>query len=184
MRLDPTLWLRRSVLLANGLALLAGLTMVVLAAVLSNQTVLWTLIGLVGGALVSATIVTFTLGGISLTETITQVDSALLRGLQSVLAPIRDPVIQSALGSYRWDCWLSCAADDDPYPDYAYQALRISYRINDLPDAIRFVCAASRDDRVLDQLTADHYVFRWLIDDHLDVSDPHIFRIGQVRIDG
>ena len=90
MRSQPTPWLRRSVLLANGLALLVGLILVVIAASLSSQTVLWTIAGVIGGALVSATVVTFTLGGISLTETITQVDSALLRGLQSVLSPVRE----------------------------------------------------------------------------------------------
>jgi hypothetical protein len=171
------------VLLANGLALLIGLVLVVVASSLSNQTVLWTIAGVIGGALVSATVVTFTLGGISLTETITQVDSALLRGLQSVLGPVRETVLTGALSAYRWDCWLGCPGADDPYPDYAYQALRISYRLDDLPSAIRFVCAATRDDRALEQLTAEEYVFRWLIDDHLGVGDPRVFRIGIVRID-
>jgi hypothetical protein len=183
MRSEPTPWLRRSVLLANGLALLVGLILVVTAASLSSQTVLWTIAGVIGGALVSATVVTFTLGGISLTETITQVDSALLRGLQSVLSPVRETVLNGAISAYRWDCWLAWPGADDPYPDYAYQALRISYRIDTLPPAIRFVCAATRDDRVLEQLTADDYVFRWLIDDHLKVGDPHVFRIGNVRVD-
>jgi hypothetical protein len=183
MRVEPTLWLRRSVLLANGLALLVGLVLVIIAASLSSQTVLWTIAGVIGGALVSATVVTFTLGGISLTETITQVDSALVRGLQSVLTPVRETVLAGALSAYRWDCWLACPSDDDPYPDYAYQALRISYRLDNLPPAIRFVCAATRNDQVLEQLTADDYVFRWLIDDHLQVGDPHIFRVSMVRID-
>ncbi len=183
MRSGSTPWLRRSVLLANGLALLVGLILVVIAASLSSQTVLWTIAGVIGGALVSATVVTFTLGGISLTETITQVDSALLRGLQSVLSPVRETVLNGAISAYRWDCWLAWPGADDPYPDYAYQALRISYRIDTLPSTIRFVCAATRDDRVLEQLTADDYVFRWLIDDHLKVDDPHVFRIGNVRVD-
>jgi hypothetical protein len=183
MRSEPTPWLRRSVLLANGLALLVGLILVVIAASLSSQTVLWTIAGVIGGALVSATVVTFTLGGISLAETITQVDSALLRGLQSVLGPVRETVLSGAISAYRWDCWLAWPGADDPYPGYAYQALRISYRIDTLPPAIRFVCAATRDDRVLEQLTADDYVFRWLIDDHLKVGDPNVFRIGNVRVD-
>jgi hypothetical protein len=159
MRIDPTYWLRRSVLLANGLALLTGLVLVVLAALFANQAVLWTVIGVIGGAFVSATVVTFTLGGISLNETIVQVDSALLRGLQSVLSPVREPMMAGALSSYRWDCWIGCASEDDPLPDYAYQALRISYRLDTLPGTIRFVCAATREDRILEQFTAEDYAF-------------------------
>src|SRR6266516_475402 len=183
MRIGQTVWLRRSLLLANGLALLGGMVLVALAAWLSSQAVLWSIIDIIGGALVSATIVTFALGGISLNETITQVDSALLRGLQSVLNPIREPVLAGALSAYRWDCWLGCPDADDPLPDYAYQAIRISYRLDKLPTAIRFVCAATREDRILERFTTEDYVFRWLIDDHLPVSDPHVFRIGAVRID-
>jgi hypothetical protein len=40
MSSEPTPWLRRSILLANGLALLVGLVLVVITASLSSQTVL------------------------------------------------------------------------------------------------------------------------------------------------
>jgi hypothetical protein len=115
MRAEQTLWLRRSVLLANALALLGGLVLVVPAAWRSSSTVLWTVVGVIGGALVSATVVTFTLGGISLNETIVQVDSALLRGLQSSStrsvsrwSPVRSPATAGTAGSaVRWRTTLS-----------------------------------------------------------------------------
>lgn len=182
MKPAPTVWLRRAVLLANALALLAGLVLVV-AGVLVGQGTLGTVLNVIGGALVSAGIVSFALGGITLSETVAQVDSALMRGLQSVLTPVRDPIYADALSSYRWDCWIAAAAPDDHHPDYAYQNLRISYRVDSLPTALRFVCAATRDDQILDSYTAEDYAFRWLVDDHLDVGDPMIFRVGMVRVD-
>lgn len=179
----PTVWLRRTVLLANGLALLAGLLLVVLGAIQANQQPAGQILGVIGGGLVSAGIVSFALGGITLSETVAQVDSALMRGLQSVLTPVRDPIYAGSVASYRWDCWITAAAADDRYPEYVYQNLRISYRIEELPAALRFVCAATRDDRLLEQYRAENYAFRWLVDEQLDVSDPMVFRVGMVRID-
>lgn len=179
---SPTVWLRRAVLLANGLALLAGLVLVIAAALFAQEPVK-SVLNVIGGALVSAAVVSFALGGITLSETVAQVDSALMRGLQSVLTPVRDPLYAGAWSSYRWDCWLAAAAPDDQHPDYAYQNLRISYRTDTLPSSLRFVCAATRQDRILEDYAAEGYAFRWLVDDHLDVGDPMIFRVGMIRID-
>ncbi len=182
-RAVPAIWIRRSVLLANALALLVGLVLVVIAAFLSNQQVLATVLSLIGGAFVSAAVVTLVLGALAVRETVEQVDSALLRGLQDVLDPIRDPVFAGSQVAYRWDCYLACPLPDDEHPDYAYQNMRISYRIDTLPSAFQLVCAASRDDRALEEFRAEDYIFRWLVDDDLDPTDPMVFRVGMVQID-
>jgi hypothetical protein len=57
---------------------------------------------------VSASVVTLVLGALAVKETTEQVDSAVLRGLQDVLEPIRDPVFAGSLMAYRWDCYLAC----------------------------------------------------------------------------
>lgn len=151
MRAAPAVWIRRSVLLANALALVVGLVLVVTAAFLSNQQVIATVLSLIGGAFVSAAVVTLVLGALAVRETVEQVDSALLRGLQDVLDPIRDPVFAGSLVAYRWDCFLACPLADDEHPDYAYQNMRISYRVDAVPAALQLVCAASRDDRALEE---------------------------------
>jgi hypothetical protein len=182
-RAVPAVWIRRSVLLANALALVVGLVLVVIAAFLSKQQVPATVLSLIGGAFVSAAVVTLVLGALAIRETVDQVDSALLRGLQDVLDPIRDPVFAGSMVAYRWDCYLACALPDDEHPDYAYQNMRISYRIDTLPSVLQLVCAASRDDRALDEFRAEDFVFRWLVDDDLDPTDPMVFRVGMVQVD-
>jgi hypothetical protein len=129
-------------------------------------------------------VVTLALGQLAVSETTEQVDSALLRGLQEVLEPIRDPVFAGSLVAYRWDCYLACPPGNDPFPDYAYQCMRISYRVDSLPNELRLMCAASRDDRALEEFKADDYVLRWLVDDDLDPLDATTFTVGLVRIDG
>jgi hypothetical protein len=62
MRAAPAVWIRRSVLLANALALVVGLVLVVIAAFLSEQQVVATVLSLIGGAFVSAAVVTLVLG--------------------------------------------------------------------------------------------------------------------------
>jgi hypothetical protein len=183
MRAVPAVWIRRSVLLANALSLVVGLVLVVIAAFLSEQQVLATVLSLIGGAFVSAAVVTLVLGALAVRETVEQVDSALLRGLQDVLDPIRDPVFAGSMVAYRWDCYLACPLPDDDHRDYAYQNQRISYRIDTLPSVLRLVCAASRDDRALEEFRAEDYVFRWLVDDELDPTDPMVFRVGMVQVD-
>jgi hypothetical protein len=171
------------VLLANALALVVGLVLVVIAAFLSNQQVLATVLSLIGGAFVSAAVVTLVLGALAVRETVEQVDSALLRGLQDVLDPIRDPVFAGSLTAYRWDCFLGCPMPDDDHPDYAYQNMRISYRVDAVPGVLQLVCAASRDDRALEEFRAEDFILRWLVDDELDPTDPMVFRVGMVCVD-
>ncbi len=183
MRAAPAVWIRRSVLLANALALVVGLVLVVIAAFLSEQQVVATMLSLFGGAFVSAAVVTLVLGALAVRETVEQVDSALLRGLQDVLDPIRDPVFAGSLVAYRWDCFLACPLPDDEHPDYAYQNMRISYRVDAVPATLQLVCAASRDDRALEEFRAEDFILRWLIDDDLDPTDPMIFRAGIVFVD-
>lgn len=100
------------------------------------------------------------------------------------MTPIRDPLYGSALAAYRYDCHLLCPPAGDPEPDYLYQCVRISYRVEELPAVLRVVCAASRDDRALEGLEAEDYILRWMVDDNLDVADDRIFSFGGIRIDG
>jgi hypothetical protein len=176
--------MRRSVLLANALSLLVGLVLVVIAQFLGKQQVLATVLSLVGGAFVSAAVVTLALGALAVRETVEQVDRALLRGLQDVLDPIREPVFAGSMVAYRWDCHLACPLSDDEHPDYAYQAMRISYRSDTLPPAVQLICAASRNVRALEEFRAEDFIFRWLVDDDLDPGDPMVFRVGMVCVDG
>ena len=132
---------------------------------------------------VSASVVTLVLGALAVKETTEQVDSAVLRGLQDVLEPLRDPVFAGCLMAYRWDCYLACPYPDDTCPGYAYQNMRISYRVDTLPNELRLVCVASRDTRALEGFTADDYILRWLVDDTLDPTDPMVFRVGEVQVD-
>jgi hypothetical protein len=169
--------------LGNVLSLVLGTVLVVIGTVLTKQSVIATLLGLIGGAFVSASIVTLVLGALAVRETTEQVDSAVLRGLQDVLEPLRDPVFAGSLVAYRWDCHLACPMPEDEHPDYAYQNMRISYRVDTLPAALRVVCAASRDDRALEAFKAEDYILRWLVDDDLDPTDPKVFRVGMLSVD-
>jgi hypothetical protein len=180
---DHRAWIRRAVLLANLLALLFGLLLVVLGTVLGKQSVLPTILGLFGGAFVSAAVVSLALGSLAVRETTEQVDSAVVRGLRDVLEPVRDPIFAGSLVDYRWDCYLGCPPSTDPQPDYAYQCFRISYRIHHLPKELKVVCAASRDERAVEDFQTDDYILRWLVDDHLDPADPVIFAVDDVRVD-
>ncbi|MBV2151393.1 hypothetical protein [Kitasatospora sp. SUK 42] len=175
--------LRKILALANALGLTAGLVCVVAAALLTHQPVLATVLSLVGGAFVSASAVTLAIGSLTVRETTEQVDSAVLRGMQDVLGPVRDPLFAGALSAYRYDCLLSPAPAGDAHPDYLYQSFRISYRIESLPKAVTIACLASNDDAGLDGFTGSECLLRWMIDDNLDPDDPEIFTVGVVRVD-
>ena len=175
--------LRKIVVLVNVLAMTVGLVCVVTATLLSHQQVATTVLSLIGGAFVSAAVVTLAIGSLTVRETTEQVDKAMLRGLQDVLGPVRDPLLAGALSAYRWDCLLSCPPAGDAHPDYLYQNFRISYRIESLPKELRLACIASNDDACLPNFTSAEYLLRWMIDDNLDVDDPEIFTVGAVRID-
>src|SRR5215831_8233127 len=103
MQVARQYWVRRSVVLANTLSLLVGLVCVVVAAFLSRQEITSTVLSLLGGAFVSASVVTLVLGALTVRETTEQIDSAVLRGLQDVLEPIRVPLYAAALAHYRYD---------------------------------------------------------------------------------
>ncbi|MFJ6136736.1 hypothetical protein [Kitasatospora sp. NPDC092286] len=170
-------------MLVNVLALTTGLACVVAASLLTHQQVLATVLSLIGGAFVSAAVVTLAIGSLTVRETTEQVDSAVLRGMQDVLGPVRDPLFSGALSAYRYDCLLSPPPTGDSHPDYVYQSFRISYRIETLPKTVTIACLASNDDAGLDGFTGPECLLRWMIDDNLDPDDPEIFTIGAVRVD-
>ncbi|MBV6699649.1 hypothetical protein [Kitasatospora aureofaciens] len=175
--------LRKVLVLVNVLALTTGLVCVVVASLLTHQQVLATVLSLIGGAFVSAAVVTLAIGSLTVREATEQVDSAVLRGMQDVLGPVRDPLFAGALSAYRYDCMLAPAPAGDAHPDYLYQSFRISYRVDSLPRTVSIVCLASNDDACLDRFTGPEYLLRWMIDDNLDPDDPEIFTIGAVRVD-
>ncbi len=175
--------LRKIVVLANVLAFTIGLVCVVAASLLTHQQVLTTVLSLIGGAFVSAAVVTLAIGSLTVRETTEQVDSAVLRGMQDVLGPVRDPLFAGALSAYRYDCMLLCPPAGDAHPDYLYQNFRISYRIETLPKTVSVVCLASHDDACLAPYGGPEYLLRWMIDEALDPDDPEIFHIGAVRVD-
>lgn len=182
-RTPQSFWVRRSVLLINSLSLILGLTCVIAATALSRQAIAATVLSLIGGAFVSASVVTLILGAATVRETTAQIDSALLRGLQDVLEPVRLPLYAGALSSYRYDCLLSAPLAQDDRPDHAYQSIRISYRIDSLASDLGIVCAASRDDEAVRDFTGPEYALRWMIDDDLDPVNPKIFNLGLVAVD-
>lgn len=174
---------RKILVLVNVLGLTTGLVCVVVASLMAHQEVVSTVLSLIGGAFVSATVVTLAIGSLTVRETTEQVDSAVLRGMQDVLGPVRDPLFAGALSAYRYDCLLTPPRPDDAHPDYLYQNFRISYRIETLPATVSIVCLASNDDACLNGFTGPEYLLRWMVDDNLDPDDPEIFTIGAVRVD-
>lgn len=65
MRTIPRFWIRRAVVLGNVLSLVLGTVLVVVGTLLAKQSVIATLLGLIGGAFVSASIVTLVLGALA-----------------------------------------------------------------------------------------------------------------------
>jgi DNA-binding SARP family transcriptional activator len=86
--------------------------------------------------------------------------------------------------SYRWDAFVDAADDDDPFPAYGVQTVRMSYSIDAVPDELAVACVSSEYDSVLDHFTFGRHLFRWLIDAPLDPSNPRMFAIEQILIDG
>ncbi len=138
-----------------------------------------------GTTLVSAALVSFVFGAITIRETTLQVGQAVSTAMQDTLQPLREAMLAEALSLYRWDCFIDCPADDDPLPAYAHQLLRISYRIPEVPRELRLICIASFSDTTLKPFVDDaRYLFRWLVDEGLDPAEHHIFRVAGVRVDG
>jgi len=175
---------RRSTLLYNALVGTLGGVCVAVAVVVSNDAWMPSALGLIGGALVSAALVSFVFGSITIRETTQQVDRAVAVALEDALAPVRGTLYAMALESYRWDCHLD-VADDDPSHEYLEQGLRIAYRMSDVPEELRFICLATTRDEALTPYTTDpRYVFRWLVEDTLDPQQEQVFRVGDVLVDG
>lgn len=176
--------IRRTTLLYNALVGLVGAIGVTLSLVLSDDAWFPAALALVGGALVSAALVSFVFGSITIRETTQQVDRAVAVALEDALAPVRGTLYASALENYRWDCHVDIAAGDTSH-EYLDQALRIAYRVTDVPEELRFICLATTRDEVLKPYAHDpRYVFRWLIEEALDPQDESVFRVDDVLIDG
>jgi hypothetical protein len=142
-------------------------------------------VSIAGGALISAALVSFVLGSITMRETTLRVEHAVGKAIEDILEPVRETVYAEALKSYRWDCHLDAPPVDDPLPEHGYQSLRISYTLPDVPSELRVICVASHRDDVLKRYGDDErYVFRWIVDDYLDPTNPTVFAVGQFRLDG
>ena len=176
---------RRTVRVYNALVLVVGMVVLVVAARLSQESMLVKGLEALGTTLVSAALVSFVFGAITIRDTTLQVGQVVSSAMQDTLQPFRESLFAEALSAYRWDCYLDAAPPGDPLPAYAHQMLRISYRLPDVPRELRLVCLASFTDEVLEPFAEDtRYVFRWLIDEGLDPGEPHVFRVAEVRVDG
>jgi hypothetical protein len=180
----------RSVLLSGALALVLGLLLAGVAVALSGQPAPASLLGLIGGALVSgaAEALALTLRVPAGPKAVAQVESAPPPGHADTTSTTSttselDPGHAGQLAAYRWDCHLACPLPHDEHPDHAYQSMRVCYRVDALASTLQLACAASRDDRALERFRADDFIFRWLVDDDLDPADPMIFAVGTVRVD-
>ncbi|MFJ8955159.1 hypothetical protein ACIRO1_34185 [Streptomyces sp. NPDC102381] len=172
---------RRTVRTYNLLVFVVGAIILVLSVNRAHDDVVVKSLEVVGTALVSAAMVSFIFGQITIRDTTLQVDQAIDDALREVLEPIRENLFAGALVRYRWDCHL-----DAPGPDgYALQAMRVSYQVHEIPRELRFICVSSLTDESFIRLAGDHrYVFRWQVDEGLVPGDPNCFSIGHVRVDG
>ncbi|MEU6847217.1 hypothetical protein ABZ930_35640 [Streptomyces sp. NPDC046716] len=165
----------------NLLVFVMGAIALVLSVNRAHEDVLVKTLEVVGSTLVSAALVSFIFGQITVRDTTLQVDQAIDDALREVLEPIRENLFAGALARYRWDCHLDAPEADG----YAVQAMRVSYQVHELPREIRFICVSSLTDESFTRLAGDdRYVFRWQVDEGLTPDDPDCFRIGHVRVDG
>lgn len=172
---------RRTVRTYNLLVFVVGTVALVLSVNRAHDDVVVKSLEVVGTTLVSAAMVSFIFGHITIRDTTLQVDQAIDDALREVLEPIRENLFAGALARYRWDCHL-----DAPDPDgYARQAMRVSYQVHVIPRELRFICVSSLTDESFTRLEGDHrYVFRWQVDEGLIPDDPTCFSVGHVRVDG
>ncbi|MET9861378.1 hypothetical protein ABZY93_19050 [Streptomyces smyrnaeus] len=172
---------RRTVRVYNLLVLVLGTVALVVSVNRAHDDLFVKSLEVVGTTLVSAAMVSFVFGQITIRDTTLQVDQAIDHSLREVLEPIRENLFTGALARYRWDCHL-----DVPEPDgYALQAMRISYQLTDVPRELRFICVSSLTDASFSTLASDdRYVFRWQVDEGLQVLDPACFHVSHVRVDG
>ncbi|MEU0414502.1 hypothetical protein ABZ307_42970 [Streptomyces griseorubiginosus] len=172
---------RRTVRTYNLLVFVVGAVALVLSVNRAHDDVVVKSLEVIGTTLVSAAMVSFIFGQITIRDTTLQVDQAIDDALREVLEPIRENLFAGALARYRWDCHLGA-----PDPDgYARQAMRISYQVHEIPRELRFICVSSLTDEPFTRLEGDHrYVFRWQVDEGLAPGDPGCFSVGHVSVDG
>ncbi|MFE0630047.1 hypothetical protein ACFW3D_24160 [Streptomyces sp. NPDC058864] len=172
---------RRTVRIYNLLVLVVGAVALIVSVNRAHEDVLAKTSEIVGTTLVSAAMVSFIFGQITIRDTTLQVDQAIDHALREILEPIRENLFAGALARYRWDCHLDRLEPDG----YAAQAMRISYQVPELPRELRFICVSSLSDEHFGILASDNrYVFRWQVDEGLALTDGNCFRVDHVRVDG
>lgn len=172
---------RRTVRIYNLLIFLLGAAALFLSINRAHDDPVVKFLEVAGGALVSAALVSFVFGQITIRDTTLQVDQAIDQALREVLEPIRENLFTGALARYRWDCHLDGLGSDG----YAMQAMRISYQVANLPRELRIICVSSLSDEPFSMLTGDYrYIFRWQIDVGLELEHAECFRVDHVRING
>ncbi|MEU8575305.1 hypothetical protein [Streptomyces asoensis] len=172
---------RRTVRIYNLLVLVVGAVSLILSVNRAHDDVIVKSFEIVGTTLVSAAMVSFIFGQITIRDTTLQVNQAIDHALREVLEPIRENLFTGALSRYRWDCHLDGLETDG----YAIQAMRVSYQVPEIPKELRFICVSSLTDEPFSVLANDNrYVFRWQVDDGIDVMDRECFRVDHVRVDG
>ena len=183
-RAQQLIEVQRGVRIYNFLFLIVGAAAVAAAVAIADEDLLETVLALTGGALVSAALISFVFGSVTIRETTLQVDHAVMKGMEEVLEPVREALFLDAWSSYRWDCYLDLPENATP-AGYADQLIRISYRDPDLPTEVRLVCAASNEDDALEPyLDDERYIFRWLVEPDLDPTDPGVFDVGYLHVEG
>lgn len=110
---------RRTVRVYNTLIFVIGAVVLVVAARLSGQSMVLKGLEALGTTLVSAALVSFVFGAITIRDTTLQVGQAVSNAMQDTLQPLREAMLAEALSLYRWDCYVDRPADNDPYPPTA-----------------------------------------------------------------
>ncbi|MFD5841925.1 hypothetical protein [Streptomyces chartreusis] len=171
----------QTVRIYNLLVMVVGAVILVTSINRSHDDALSKSLEVVGTALVSAALVSFIFGQITIRDTTLQVDQAIDRALREVLQPVRENLFAGALARYRWDCHLDRLGPDG----YATQAIRISYQDPEMPRELRFICVSSPSDEPFGALSRDsRYVFRWRVNEGSGPINVDSFRVYQVCVDG
>lgn len=172
---------RQTVRIYNLLVMVIGAIALVVSINRSHDDVLAKSLEVAGTALVSAALVSFIFGQITIRDTTLQVDQAVYGALRDVLQPVRENLFTGALTRYRWDCHLDALGPDG----YAIQSMRISYQDSEVPRELRFICLSSPSDDPLGVLSRDtRYVFRWRLDEGMGPIHPDSFQVHQVSVNG
>ena len=140
-------------------------------------------LSLIGQALFSAAVVAITFGWISSEENEIRIERIVERNLKSALRPVVSRTFEYSLKDRSWKCHLEAPKPDDQLSDYLYQFITISYRIPACPSNLRFIGIACKSPDWSSYSDSD-YQLRWEFDEGLDLTDPNVFRIDQVRLDG